>query len=83
MCQSDRRRRNLARAKALMLVIIIIASLVVVRFTPVRNQFTIEQLEFFLQKTGFWAPLAYMIIYTIEVCLFVPGTVLGAMGSVP
>jgi len=56
MCQSDRRRRNLARAKALMLVIIIIASLVVVRFTPVRNQFTIKQLEFFCKKQVFGHP---------------------------
>lgn len=82
MRQSGPNRRILARAKALMLIIFIISSIAVVRLTPAGDLFTIEQLEIFLQKTGFWAPLAYMIIYTIGVCLFVPGTVLGAMGAI-
>jgi uncharacterized membrane protein YdjX (TVP38/TMEM64 family) len=55
---------------------------VVVRFTPIKGFLTADQLGRFLETAGFWAPLVFMVIYAAGVCLFVPGTVLGALGAV-
>ena len=55
--------------------------MVVVRFTPVKDFFTPETLGRFLQAAGIWAPLAYMVIYTVGVCLFIPGTLLSTLGA--
>ncbi len=68
--------------KASILVAFIIAAIVVVRFTPIKGYLTADQLGRFLEAAGFWAPLVFMGIYVVGVCLFVPGTVLGALGAV-
>ncbi len=71
-----------AMIKASILVAFIIAAIVVVRFTPIKGYLTADQLGRFLETAGFWAPLVFMVIYAVGVCLFVPGTVLGALGAV-
>jgi uncharacterized membrane protein YdjX (TVP38/TMEM64 family) len=68
--------------KAAILVAFIICAVIVVRFTPIKGFLTADQLGRFLETAGFWAPLVFIVIYTVGVCLFVPGTVLGAMGAV-
>ncbi len=74
--------RKKAVIKAAILVAFIICAVIVVRFTPIKGFLTADQLGRFLETAGFWAPLVFMVIYTVGVCLFVPGTVLGAMGAV-
>lgn len=68
--------------KASFLVAFVIAAILLVRFTPIKGFLTADQLGRFLETAGFWAPLVFMLIYAVGVCLFVPGTVLGAMGAV-
>jgi uncharacterized membrane protein YdjX (TVP38/TMEM64 family) len=34
-----------------------------------------------LDLAGFWAPVIFILIYTIGICLFVPGTVLTTIGA--
>jgi uncharacterized membrane protein YdjX (TVP38/TMEM64 family) len=34
-----------------------------------------------LQAAGIWAPLAYMVVYTVGICLFIPGTLLTTLGA--
>jgi uncharacterized membrane protein YdjX (TVP38/TMEM64 family) len=70
-----------AVVKALILLAFIVVAVIVVRFTPVKNYFTVEALENFLGTAGFWAPLVFMIIYTAGVCLFLPGTLLTGLGA--
>lgn len=60
----------------------IVLAVILVRFTPIRGFFNADQLGCFLQRAGMLAPIVFMTIYAIGVCLFVPGTVLGAMGAV-
>ena len=55
--------------------------MVIVRFTPVKEFLTAERLSHLLENTGFLAPLAYIVVYTLGVCLFVPGTLLTALGA--
>jgi uncharacterized membrane protein YdjX (TVP38/TMEM64 family) len=67
--------------KAVALVIFIISAVCIIRFTPVKNLLTQEVLGSFLEAAGFWAPLIFMLIYTAGICLFVPGTLLTALGA--
>jgi uncharacterized membrane protein YdjX (TVP38/TMEM64 family) len=53
----------------------------IVRFTSVRAFLTREALGDFLNAAGFWAPLLFILVYAVGVCLFVPGTLLTALGA--
>ena len=67
--------------KATLLVVFIIVAIYIIRFTPVRGFLTQEALGRFLNAAGFWAPLAFILVYAMGVCLFVPGTLLTALGA--
>ena len=73
--------RSKAIVKAIILAAFIVSAIVLVRFTPVKDYLTAEQLGRFLDTAGFWAPLAFILIYTVGVCLFVPGTFLTGLGA--
>jgi uncharacterized membrane protein YdjX (TVP38/TMEM64 family) len=67
--------------KASILVAFIIVAVYVIRFTPVKEFLTREALSRFLEAAGLWAPLAFVAVYTAGICLFVPGTLLTALGA--
>ena len=73
--------RSKAIVKALILAAFIVGAIVLVRFTPVKGYLTAEQLGRFLDTAGLWAPLVFILIYTVGVCLFVPGTFLTGLGA--
>lgn len=75
------KNRRAAAAKAALLLVFMVTAVVLVRFTPVKNYLAAERLGLLLQAAGFWAPVAYMVIYAAGVCLFVPGTLLTAIGA--
>ena len=49
--------------KALMLVAFIIGAILLVRFTPVKEYLTPDALGQFLDMTGFWGPIIFILIY--------------------
>lgn len=67
--------------KALIFLAFIVGAIYLVRFTPVKGYLTAESLGRLLDAAGFWAPLAFMVVYTVGVCLFVPGTLLTGIGA--
>jgi uncharacterized membrane protein YdjX (TVP38/TMEM64 family) len=73
--------RKRALLKASILVAFIIGAILITRFDPVRELLTKESTERFLGSAGMWAPLAFILVYTAGVCLFVPGTLLTALGA--
>jgi uncharacterized membrane protein YdjX (TVP38/TMEM64 family) len=73
--------RSRAVAKAIVLLVFIVAAVVLVRFTPIKDYLTVEQLGRFLDAAGIWAPIVFIIIYTLGICLFVPGTLLTGLGA--
>ena len=73
--------RSKAIVKALILAAFIVGAIVLIRFTPVKGYLTTEQLGRFLDTAGLWAPLVFILIYTVGVCLFVPGTFLTGLGA--
>lgn len=75
------KKRASALIKAAILVLFILLALFLVKFTPIRGFLTQEALGGFLDRLGIWAPMAYMVIYAVGVCLFVPGTLLTGLGG--
>lgn len=67
--------------KALLFAGFIAAAIYVVRFTPVKGFLTADALGRFLDGAGLWAPVVYVAVYAVGVCLFVPGTLLTGLGA--
>jgi len=79
--QQPSHRSKKALLKAVILVVFMIAAIYMVRFTPVKDFLTKEALGRFLEAAGFWAPLIFMVLYAVGICLFVPGTLITALGA--
>lgn len=70
-----------ALLKAAVLVVFILATIAVMKFTPVREYLTADALGRLLEGAGMWAPVAYMVLYALGVCIFMPGTLLTGLGA--
>jgi uncharacterized membrane protein YdjX (TVP38/TMEM64 family) len=79
--QQPTKKASKAVYKAIIFVAFIIGAIFLIRYTPIKNLLTAEALGRFLETAGFWAPLAYMAIYAVGVCLFIPGTLLTGLGA--
>src|SRR5512137_1775677 len=79
--RSAKRGRGGAVLKALLFVAFIIAAIYTIRYTPARDFFTQQALGQFLDRAGFWAPLVFILVYAAAVCMFVPGSVVTALGA--
>jgi uncharacterized membrane protein YdjX (TVP38/TMEM64 family) len=73
--------RNKALMKASVLVVFVAGAIYAVRFTPLKDYLTPEALGNLLAAAGFWAPLAFVVVYAVGVCLFIPGTLLTTLGA--
>jgi uncharacterized membrane protein YdjX (TVP38/TMEM64 family) len=73
--------KKAAFLKALVFLAFIVVAIYVVRFTPAKEYLTAEALGRLLDSAGIWAPIAYMAVYAIGVCLFLPGTLLTGLGA--
>jgi uncharacterized membrane protein YdjX (TVP38/TMEM64 family) len=73
--------RGKAIFKASILAAFVIGAIILVRYTPIKDYLNAEQLGRFLDTAGILAPLVFILIYTIGVCLFVPGTLLTGLGA--
>ena len=67
--------------KAVALAVFIVGAVALVRYTPVKGYLTPKTLGGILEAAGFWAPVLFILVYTAGICLFVPGTLLTALGA--
>ena len=67
--------------KAGVLLAFIAGAVYLVRYSPVKGYFTPDSLTGFVEGTGLWAPLVFVFLYAAGVCLFLPGTLLTALGA--
>lgn len=79
--QQSTKKSSKAVFKAIIFALFIVAAIFLIRFTPVKNYLTAEALGSFLETAGLWAPVLYMAIYAVGVCLFIPGTLLTGLGA--
>jgi uncharacterized membrane protein YdjX (TVP38/TMEM64 family) len=73
--------RRGAMIKALLFVVFILVAITIVRFTPVKGLLTQEALSHLVESAGMWAPVFFILVYAVGVCLLVPGTLLTALGA--
>jgi uncharacterized membrane protein YdjX (TVP38/TMEM64 family) len=69
-----------AAIKAAILALFIGGAIFVVHYTPLGAYLSAERLRGSIDTTTYWAPVAFMLVYIVGVCLFVPATVLIALG---
>lgn len=81
IAQQSRKPKARGMKKALLLAAFIILAIYVVRYTPVSRLLNREVLSDLLESAGLWAPLIFVSIYAAGICLFVPGTLLTALGA--
>jgi uncharacterized membrane protein YdjX (TVP38/TMEM64 family) len=67
--------------KAAIFLVFIVAAIVLVRFTPVKQFLTADALGRYLDRVGLWAPVMFILIYAAGICLFLPGTLLTGVGA--
>ncbi len=72
-------RKALIKAGGLLLFIVL--AVYVVRFTFVKDYVTAESLGGYIDSVGLWAPIVYILVYAVGICLFLPGTLLTALGA--
>ncbi len=77
-----RPNRRKAVFKAAILAVFIAAAIAVIRLSSVKDYVTAEGLGRLLTAAGVWAPVAYIGVYAVGVCLFVPGSILTGIGAV-
>lgn len=73
--------RKAAIIKAVFLAAFILVSVFVFRFTPLREWLTLDKMKRFLDTSGSFAPIIFILIYILGICLFVPGTIITALGA--
>lgn len=81
MARTGNIRKSNTLMKMVFLLVFIGLAVYVVRFSPARQYFTADQLGLLLEAAGIWAPLMFVIIYVAGICLFLPGTLLTALGA--
>ncbi len=74
--------KRISTIKALIFLAFILIAVVVFRFSPARDVFSITVLKDFITSSGIWGPIVFIGIYAIAACLFVPATILTAAGAV-
>ena len=67
--------------KAAVLVFFVVAAIITVRFTPIKDILTLTHIGALLETAGIWAPVVYVFFYAIGTCLFLPGTLLAVIGA--
>ncbi|HBD07307.1 MAG TPA: TVP38/TMEM64 family protein, partial [Syntrophobacteraceae bacterium] len=70
---APRKERMGAAIKAVVLALFVIAAVLIIQFTPVKEFLTAERIGLLLANAGFLAPLMFIVVYAVGVCLFVPG----------
>jgi uncharacterized membrane protein YdjX (TVP38/TMEM64 family) len=68
--------------KAALLAVFILSAVLLVRATGVKDYLTAEALGGVLAAAGLWAPAVFILVYTVGVCLFIPGSILTGLGAV-
>lgn len=81
MTKKENNKSGKGLMKMTFLLIFIGVAIYLVRFSPVKQYLSTDQLGLLLEAAGLWAPAMFVLIYVVGVCLFLPGTLLTALGA--
>jgi uncharacterized membrane protein YdjX (TVP38/TMEM64 family) len=79
--EPDKSRKGSTIAKLLLLILILAAAFFVYRNPSVRASLTQEGVVRFVREGGTWAPVLFILVYTVWVCLFLPAIVVTGAAS--
>ncbi|GLI32970.1 TVP38/TMEM64 family protein [Desulforhabdus amnigena] len=74
--------RQRAIIKACILLTLVIVAFVTALHIPLKHYLTLDVLGSLLETTGFWAPIVFILIYTVGVTLFIPAIIFTVLGTV-
>jgi uncharacterized membrane protein YdjX (TVP38/TMEM64 family) len=77
----ERKNQKKGIVKAVALLVFIAVAVSVARFAGVKDYLTPEAVRRLLDSMGIWAPAVFMAFYAAGTCLFIPGTLLTALGA--
>ncbi len=79
---SGTQKVKLAHAvKISVLLAMVLSALFLVYFTELTARMNSDSLRILLDRTGSWSPVAFIILYTTGVLLFIPGPLLAGVGA--
>ncbi len=67
--------------KAAIFICFILVSIFIIRFTPAKNYVNVSTISSLINGAGVWAPIVYILVYSVGVCIFLPGTLLTGIGA--
>jgi len=67
--------------KVLILFAFIIFAICLFRITPAKSFLTPEILGRFLEVSGFWGPLLFILLFAVSICLFVSASIPALLGA--
>ncbi|MCP4680764.1 MAG: TVP38/TMEM64 family protein [Desulfobacterales bacterium] len=70
-----------ALIKGAILLIFVIVAVCLSQTTQVRDFFTQDTLGHLLETWGFWAPLIFILIHALTICMFAPASILTVLGA--
>ena len=81
MVEKSTKKSKNALLRAVIFICFIAACILILRFTSVKDYINIQTLSSFIDSSGIWAPVVYILIYAVGVCIFLPGTLLTGIGA--
>jgi uncharacterized membrane protein YdjX (TVP38/TMEM64 family) len=81
MMETEPKKTKGGTGKAIFLLLFIVCAILGVRFTPLKSYLTADVFGSLLDSAGFWAPLLFIFVYAVGVCIFIPGTLLTGLGA--
>jgi uncharacterized membrane protein YdjX (TVP38/TMEM64 family) len=75
------RSKGSALFKAFILIAFVVTAVITVSLLRVKELLTAENLETAITAAGWWAAMVSISIYTLGVCMFIPATLLTAVGA--
>lgn len=76
------KKSSAPKIKAFLLVIFIIAAILLLRFTPLKEYLHPQSLKGLFAASGSFAPMLFIFTYAIGVCLFLPATLFTGLGAI-
>lgn len=81
MAEQTKKVPSPALLKAVVLFVFIVACVCLFHFTPAKGLITPQALDNFLEVSGLWAPLVFILIHAVSICLFLPASILSVLGA--
>ena len=81
MKQETTKNSKSALIKAAIFICFILVSIFIIRFTPAKNYVNVRTISSLIDEAGVWAPIVYILVYSVGVCIFLPGTLLTGIGA--